>query len=404
MAKYYLKCMDCGEEYQEESYSHFCSKCGIGFVEAEIEGAAKDRKVDLGRSSVYKYHEFMPFSINDAPEDVEDYGDIQEFRDEAISDKLDIEVIIKDETLMPTGTWKDREGFISLYRMYKNGVTDAVVFSSGNTGISLIRSASLFKKTRLHLIVPKASQARLAPLLREYDQNYFSVMYFDGSNDECILTAKQFAKENNFPTEGGFENYARREGLKLLGLEHIHSTYDYEKDVDFYVQPVAGGIGIYSWDKAYRDSGLEAPKILGVQASICAPMVAAWEDKAETLEGKHIPSSVVESDYVRVLRTRNPGDAYRIVSSVVRRVGGGFVSANDNEIHEAIRTFYLSDYFKNKFHKCGRLIGLEPATALAGLLKAKQNGLVKAGDRVLLNVSGAAKSGDVKKDWIADLL
>src|SRR2546425_5888859 len=33
-------------------------------------------------------------------------------------------LFFKDETLMPTGTWKDREGYVTIHRLLKNKVND----------------------------------------------------------------------------------------------------------------------------------------------------------------------------------------------------------------------------------------------------------------------------------------
>jgi len=400
MAQYYLKCDKCGYETDEDQYYVLCPKCS-GMLEVILDNPANERVVDNTKSSIFKYHNFMPFPADEELLSFEDYEDTPEFVDEKISEILDVELIIKDEMVMPTKTWKDREGFIAVYRLLKHKIDDLMVFSSGNTGTSIARSASMIKGPRLHLVVPSASKQRLTQVQHFYDPDFVKVRYFDGSNDECIVEAQRIAEEEKIVIEGGFQNYARREGLKLLGLEHIWSS---QNEIDWYTQPIAGGIGVYSFDKAFTDSGKETPKILGVQAEICDPMVRAWNDNAEELESRHIPETVVPSDYVRVLRTRNPGIAYGILKRILDRVGGGFTAANDDEILAGLRLFYQSDYFKNLYHDNDVLVGLEPSTALAGVIKAIKDGTIKKGSRVLLNVSGAAKFGDVKLHWIEDLL
>ena len=65
----------------------------------------------------------------------------------------------------------------------------------------------------------------------------------------------------------------------------------------------------------------------------------------------------------------------------------------------SLRLWYRRD-IKNK----NILVGLEAATAMAGVVKAVKLGHIKKGERVLLNVSGAAKDGDIKMEWIQDLL
>jgi len=122
------------------------------------------------------------------------------------------------------------------------------------------------------------------------------------------------------------------------------------------------------------------------------------------MEERFVPREVVPSDYVRVLRTRRPADSYPILKRIMDKINGRFEDVNDSEIHEALRLFYLDDYYREAFHANGVQVGLEPATALAGVVKGVRTGYIEPGSRVVLNVSGAAKQGDLRSEWIADLL
>lgn len=402
MNKYGLRCADCGYLTPEDAYYVECPKCK-GFLEVEL-SEVPATPVDTRFKSIFRFHPVMPY--DPVAEDLSRY----EFLDatpvvaaEAISDRLGVELYYKDEVRMPSGTWKDREGFVSIHRLLKNGVNDLVIFSSGNTATSLARSASIIKGPRLHIVVPKASERRIKTYAEFFDPEFVKLHFFAGSNDECILEAGKLAREMGYQIEGGFSNYARREGLKLLALEAI---FDWGHGVDWYVQPVAGGIGIYSYHKAYRDLGREAecPRLLGVQASICAPMVNAWRANAPTLEERYIPQTVVPSDFVRVLRTRRPTDSYPVLKRIMDKTEGRFEDVSEEGILDALRLFYVDDYYRDLYRKTGRIVGLEPATALAGVVKGVREGYISKGARVLLNVSGAAKDGDIKKEWISDLL
>lgn len=402
MSQYTLRCADCGHQTPEDQYYIHCPACS-GFLEVEL-AAVPVQPVDNRFESIFKYHPVMPY--DPLTEDILGYESFSEtpvVLAERLSEKLGIELYYKDETAMPSGTWKDREGFVSIHRLLKNKIADLVVFSSGNTGTSLARSASIIRGPRLHLVVPSASKKRVATYSEFFDPDYVKVHFFDGSNDECVVEARAIAKREGYQIEGGFSNYARREGLKLLALEVM---FGWGKTVDWYVQPVAGGIGIYSYHKAYRDLGIESqcPKLLGVQAEICAPMVNAWRAGAATLEEQYIPQEVIPSDFVRVLRTRKPTDSYPIMKRIMDKVNGRFEAVSDVQILESLRLFYADDYYREVYRRTGKLVGLEPATALAGVVKGVVEGYIRPGERVLLNVSGAAKAGDVKSEWLADLL
>jgi threonine synthase len=402
MAEWSLVCCQCGWRHAEDQYYVACPSCG-GIIEVELSAKPAD-PVDRRFASIFKYHPVMPFDpVHESLEGLETLEETPCVLAERVSEKLGIELYYKDETRMPSGTWKDREGFVSIYRLTRNKVPAVFAFSSGNTGTSLARSASIMRGPKLHLVVPRASQERLSTYRQFFDPEFVHVHFFDGSNDECITRAKELASELNIAVEGGFTNYARREGLKLFGLE---MALAWDRSADWYVQPVAGGIGVYSLHKAYRDLGRpgDCPRILAVQAAICAPMVNAWRAGAATLEERFVPQTVETSDYVRVLRTRRPADSYPTVKRVIDAVDGAFEDVSDGEIHDGLRLLYLDDYYRDLYRKTGTICGLEPATALAGIAKGVRRGYIERGARVLLNVSGAAKAGDIQMAWIEDLL
>ena len=388
MADYHLACQKCDFRSVEDQYYILCPLC-TSMLEVILDNNLEERVVDNSQPSLFKYHNFMPYSPCAESLQFENYEDTPEFIDEKISELIGVEIIIKDEMVMPTHTWKDREGFVSINRLLINGIDNLMVFSSGNTGTSLARSASIVKGPRIHLVIPNASKKRLSQVQKYYDPKYVICHYFDGSNDECIVEARRIAEKHGYVVEGGFSNYARREGLKLLGLEHIWNS-DFK--IDWYAQPVAGGIGVYSFDKACRDSGKQTPHLLGVQAEICDPMIRAWRDNATELENRHIPKEVIPSDFVRVLRTRDPGNSYEVLKKIMDRCSGGFESVSDSQIYEGLRLFYKSEYFRNLYLREGVLVGLEPATVLAGVDKAVRTGMIKKDSKVLLNVSGADKT------------
>lgn len=402
MSKYGLRCADCGHWTPENAYYVECPKCR-GFLEVELAKVPVD-PIDPRFSSIFRFHPVMPY--DPVVEDIGHYEFLETtpvVLAEAVSERLGVELYYKDEMRMPSGTWKDREGFVSIHRLLKNGIADLVIFSSGNTATSLARSASIVKGPRLHVVVPQASERRIKTYAEFFDPEFVKLHFFAGSNDECIVEAVKLAREMGYQIEGGFSNYARREGLKLLALE---AMFDWGQHVDWYAQPVAGGIGLYSYHKAYRDLGREqeCPRLLGVQAAICAPMVNAWRANAPTLEECHIPQAVVPSDFVRVLRTRRPTDSYPVLKRIMDKTGGRFEDVPEEGILDSLRLFYMDDYYRDLYRKTGRIVGLEPATALAGVAKGVREGYIAKGSRVLLNVSGAAKDGDIKMEWISDLL
>jgi len=107
---------------------------------------------------------------------------------------------------------------------------------------------------------------------------------------------------------------------------------------------------------------------------------------------------------VRVLRTRKPSDSYGCLFEIQSRTGGDFIGVCDAEILAGLRLFYDEPYFCEAFARHGVIVGLEPATALAGLLKHVHGGVIPQGASVVLNCSGAAKPNDIDPAWLDGLL
>jgi threonine synthase len=398
-----LNCWNCDWEAPESRPFTACPACG-GVLEFSSQNVL-DCGVSHRAGRVSDFDALMPIVERTANHPEFDLPHTPLVHASVLSEQLGIALYIKDETGLPTGSWKDREAFVFFDRLRRHGIADVVLFSAGNTGTALARAAGILRWSRLHLVVPNNSCERIRDLSSFY-QDYVTLIFHDGSNDECIEHAREYAHRNGFAREGGFTNYVRREGLKTLGLEVIHQARDLGVSFDWYVQPVAGGIGVYSFWKAHVDSGVAArqPRILGVQADICQPFVNAWRDRAQSLEPRHVPTGGTPSPFVRVQRTRNPVDSYRCLYDIQSRTGGDFVGVSDAEILAGLRLFYEEPYFRDAYSHRGMIVGLEPAAALAGLAKQVRNGAIPQGASVVLNCSGAAKPGDVDLAWLEGML
>jgi len=398
-----LTCWHCDWEGPESRPLTACPACG-GVLEFSSQNVL-DRDVPHRVGRVSDFDALMPI--------VEPTADYPEFdlpytplvHAAVLSEQLGITLYIKDETGLPTGSWKDREAFVFFDRLRRHGIADIVLFSAGNTGAALARAAGILRWSRLHLVVPSSSRERIRSL-PHFHNDHVTLVFHDGSNDECIVHARDYADRNGLAREGGFTNYVRREGLKTLGLEVIHQARDLGVSFDWYVQPVAGGIGVYSFWKAHVDSGLASrqPRILGVQADICPPFVSGWQERSPTLEPRHVPEHVAPSQFVRVLRTRKPSDSYGCLFEIQSRTSGDFVGVCDTEILAGLRLFYDEPHFREAFARHGVIVGLEPATALAGLVKQVHGGVIPQGASVVLNCSGAAKPGDIDPAWLDGVL
>lgn len=120
--------------------------------------------------------------------------------------------------------------------------------------------------------------------------------------------------------------------------------------------------------------GSPQPRFFAVQAEGCAPVVKAFEDKAET-------TSMWENPVTHAAGLRVPGPfAGRQMLRILRETGGGALAISEDEIVEAQKLLARVE---------GIWTAPEAAAALAALMRLRASGDVAPGDRVVLVLTGA---------------
>jgi threonine synthase len=272
-----------------------------------------------------------------------------------------------------------------------NKIDGLVLASSGNAGIAIAWYASKIKGPKIYLYLPECSRYRMEEAIKKFTtKDIVKVIYVGGSTDEAGDEAKEFAEAKNLPYGTGFKNYSRREGVKTIALEYL---FEQNKRADWYVQGVAGALAIHAFYKVHKELDLKCPKIAGIQPDCCPPFVDAFRENASVLEDKYIPKKPVIKPEAPVLKSRKPIVAYPVIKSEIDEVGGYFEKVTAEEIVDALKAFYMEDYFKDKYNKTKVQVGIEASTALAGIIKMRKNNIVKNSETVLVNVSGAARPG-----------
>jgi threonine synthase len=155
---------------------------------------------------------------------------------------------------------------------------------------------------------------------------------------------------------------------------------------DFVFQAISSGMGLlggYKGALEYRELGrLERlPAFVAVQQDSCAPMAQAFAEGAEEIADRHIVRNPTGLAYA-ILRG-NPTATYPYVRDLCLSSGGGILSAPEDGIRQA-RTMLAE---VAEVHAC-----YASATALAGVVRAVETGLVGKDSVVLVNLTGGDRS------------
>jgi threonine synthase len=283
---------------------------------------------------------------------------------------------IKNETVLPTGTTKDRMAAVVLSFFRECGIHEFSTSSTGNSSTALAHYIARCPDIRMFLFSGSEFSHRVQYTPSE------QVVHFvlrDATFVQAFDCAAEFARRRGIVSERGFFNPARREGLKLAFLEAAEQV---PTTIDWYVQAVSSAMGVYGTYKGAREllalgRIARLPSLLCVQQESCAPMVRAFEEGSEAIEPRHIvekPGGIASA----ILRG-NPSRVYPYVRRIVIESGGTLVAVSEQEIREARQM-------------AEELEGLSPcftsSAALAGLFKAVRLGRVRGSETVLVNLTG----------------
>ncbi len=387
------RCLCCGREVEREYQFWVCPDCGLnGILDAVYDLEAIRRELAVSPFAAHVARGFWRFAplLPVQPEAAHAAWTIhgaELLRAPGIAEGMDLaEVLLKDDTRLPSGSLKDRAAAIAITDAHRRGLHHIACSSTGNAAASLavLGARAGFQST---IFVPAtAPEAKLAQLLL----HGASVERVDGTYDQTFDLSLRRIAENGWYSRNCAHNPLLVEGKKTAALElALELIHDGQALPDEVFVPVGDGCIVSSTAKAFAqlvELGLidRSPRIWGVQAAGAAPLANAWRRAGSVAPGLEplaildaveplIPATVADSISVGIPRNRLR--AWRSVGAS----GGGFLSVTDEEILGAIRTLA---------RESGLFAEPSGAAGFAGLKKARSEGRIAAGARVAVLVTG----------------
>ncbi len=386
-----LVCTDCGHRFEFAPFAQQCPACQSEWLEAQYDYETLGRTLPelvarRPEKGLWRYQAALP--LND-PAHIVSLGEGGTPLVKVTNLGLMLgrpNLYIKDERQAPTGSFKDRQATLAVSLLKENGITEAVVSSTGNVAISYAaycaRAGVKLYAFLTSLVVPEK--------MRECALYGAQVIKVTSTYDRCKDIAQQFARQRNMYYDRGLRNIACVESMKTvayeiaeqlaqLGVTRAGGAPTPWRAPDWYIQSVSGGLGPVGVIKGFRElkkMGLidKLPALAVIQAEGCAPMVKAFRKGADTPE-------VVSQPFTRIatLATGNPGRGYSILKQYIEENGGVMETVSDEEAYRAL-------------HVMAKMEGLsmEPAAAVAfaGLFKLVRNGHIGPQDVVAINCTG----------------
>ncbi|BCJ64222.1 threonine synthase [Polymorphospora rubra] len=285
-------------------------------------------------------------------------------------------LLIKDEGLVPTGSFKARGAAVGVSRARELGIRHVAMPTNGNAGAAWATYAAR-AGLRATIAMPLG-----APTITRNEclAAGADLLLVDGLiNDAGRQVAAILAESGGmiFDASTLKEPY-RLEGKKTMGLEIVEQLGWRVPDVIIY--PTGGGVGLIGIHKALRElrelGWIEdrMPRLVAVQSSGCAPIVRAfeagarraepWVDAATVAFGITVPAPL--------------GD--ELILDAIAGTDGTAIAVDDAELLADLREFGSLE---------GLLLCPEGAACLTAARRLRADGWLGAADEVVVLNTGA---------------
>ena len=371
-----LRCRECGHPYPAEAL-HVCEWC-FGPLEVvydyeAIRKVVSRERIASGPLSIWRYADLLPASAEGAVSLGAGFTPL--VRADRLAAELGLgELWIKNDTLNPTGSFKDRVVSVALTKAQELGFKVAACASTGNLANSVAAHAAHAGMESV-VFIPSNLEAGKVVTTAVFGGKLIAV---DGNYDDVNRLCAELASEH---PSWAFVNVNVRtyyaEGSKTLAFE-VAEQLGWQAP-DHVVVPVASGSQLTKVAKGFKELfqvGLldEEPhvRVSGAQAAGCSPVAEAFAAGRDAIKPVR-PETIAKS-----LAIGNPADGPYALDAV-RESGGGFGCVTDEEIVDGIRLLARTE---------GIFAETAGGVTIASLAQLARSGVVRPDERVVAYVTG----------------
>lgn len=373
-----LECSACATHHGAGQLHNLCTVCGKPLlVRYDLARASRSLTRDSlksRRADMWRYREVMPVE-NDANIVSLGEGWTPLLHARRLGATVGMtELMIKDESLNPTQSFKARGMSAAVSMALELGARKLAAPSAGNAGGALAAYAAA-AGLEAHIFMPRDTpRANVV----ECEQTGAHVTLIDGLITDCgEHIARRKDSEGWFDVSTLKEPY-RVEGKKTLGYELAEQLGWRLPHVIVY--PTGGGTGLVGMWKAFAEMeamgwiGSERPRMISVQAAGCAPIVRAFE--SGSTHADEFPNAATVASGLRVPKVI--GDF--LILDALRTSGGAAVAVSDEELLAAVGEIGRRE---------GLFVAPEGAACLPAIRRLLERGEIERDEQVVLFNTGA---------------
>jgi threonine synthase len=312
-----LTCFACGKTYPHNQLINLCT-CGKPLrVDYDLKAASRAvTREDLQKRpwNLWRYREVLPLPADVEPPTLGE-GGTPLLPADSLGEELGMEegkLLIKDEALNPTGSFKARGMAVAVPMARQLGAKKLAVPSAGNAGGALAAYAARCG-LEAHIFMPK--DVPFANRL-ECEIAGAHVTLVDGLITDCAKIVMDRKEAEGWFDMSTLKEPYRAEGKKTMGYE-IAEQLDWQLP-DVILYPTGGGTGLVGMWKAFDEMeqmgwiGSKRPRMVSVQAAGCAPIVRAFaagvrdagmfENAHTVAAGLRVPKAIADFVMLDLLR------------------------------------------------------------------------------------------------------
>ncbi|WP_283152499.1 threonine synthase [Guptibacillus hwajinpoensis] len=278
----HLSCPKCNKTYDSDKIQQLCV-CGSPLlVEYDLDEVKKrlTKEMIAGREqSLWRYHELLPVKEEKNKVSFEE-GMTPFLPLPSLGQKMNLSnLYIKDEGMVPTGSFKARGAAVGISKAKELGVQNLAMPTNGNAGAAWSLYAAK-AGLEAHIVMPVD-----APEItrKEVSISGAHLYLVNGLISDAGKIVGDLVKEQGFYDASTLKEPYRIEGKKTMGYE-IAEQLNWELP-DVILYPTGGGVGLIGIYKAFLElqklgwiKDQKLPRLVAVQSEGCAPIVKAFEE------------------------------------------------------------------------------------------------------------------------------
>lgn len=372
----HLECHHCGTKFNKNTIQNFCHTCTQPLVARyALDKTIKKDIIQAHRYDMWRYTALLPV---ENPENIISLGEgwtpMLRLKKTEISSGI-ISVMLKEEGLNPTGSFKARGIGMAVSKANEMGISSFCIPTAGNAGSALAAYVAAVDG-EAHIYMPDAT-----PKVFQLDCEVMgaNVTKVKGSIRDAGLAMAKDNSDGQWWDITTLKEPFRLEGKKTMGYEIAEQLNWQLPDVIIY--PTGGGTGLIGIWKAFqemKDMGWVdhiPTKMVAVQTEGCNPVVRAFNAGMDHCDLYENPEETMANG-LRVPKAF--GD--RLIMSTLKESNGFAIDVTEIEMMDSIHEFGRRE---------GIFLSPEGAAVYTAFQKLISSGYIESAHKVVLINTGS---------------